>query len=49
MRTILVPTDFSKHALYALKVAASMAKKINAEINIVHSCNLYTAGAEQLF
>ena len=36
MKTILVPTDFSDHALYALKVAASIAKKINAEIKLVH-------------
>ncbi len=36
MKTILVPTDFSDHALYALKVAASIAKKISAEIKLVH-------------
>ena len=28
MKTILVPTDFSDHALYALKVAASIEKGI---------------------
>jgi len=27
MKRILVPTDFSKHAEYALKVAAQIAKK----------------------
>jgi len=36
MKTILVPTDFSDHALYALKVAASIAHQINAEIKLVH-------------
>jgi len=40
MKTILVPTDFSDHALYALKVAASIAKKINAEIKLVHVYNV---------
>lgn len=33
MKTILVLTDFSEYALYALKVAASIAKKVNAKIN----------------
>jgi nucleotide-binding universal stress UspA family protein len=27
MKTILVPTDFSEYAFYALKVAARIAKK----------------------
>ena len=36
MKTIIVPTDFSDHALYALRVAASIAKKLNAKIKIVH-------------
>lgn len=36
MKTILVPTDFSEHAFYALKTAASIAKKTKAEIQIVH-------------
>ena len=31
MKTILVPTDFSKHAENALKVAAQIAKKIIAK------------------
>ena len=42
MKTILVPTDFSDHALYALKVAASIAKKINARIKLVYVNNLPT-------
>ena len=36
MKTILVPTDFSEHALHALKVAAHVAKKINAKIVLAH-------------
>lgn len=36
MKNILVPTDFSDHGFYALKVAASIAKKIKATINLVH-------------
>ena len=40
MKTILVPTDFSDHALYALKVAAGIAKKMNAEIKLVHAYDL---------
>lgn len=32
MKRILVPTDFSKHAEYALKVAAQIAKKNDGEI-----------------
>ncbi len=42
MKTILVPTDFSDHALFALKVAASIARKIKAEIVLVHSYSLPT-------
>ncbi len=40
MKTILVPTDFSDHALYALRVAASIAKKMNAEIKLTHVYNI---------
>jgi len=47
MKTILVPTDFSNHALHALKVAASITKKIDAEINLVHVCDLVSSGAGQ--
>ena len=36
MKTILVPVDFSEHSEYALEVAASIAKKLNAEIVVVH-------------
>ena len=40
MRTILVPVDFSKHSEYALEVAASIAKKQDAEIVVVHMMGL---------
>jgi nucleotide-binding universal stress UspA family protein len=47
MKTILVPTDFSDYALYALKVAASIARKINARIKLVHVYNLPSSGVSQ--
>jgi nucleotide-binding universal stress UspA family protein len=36
MKTIIVPVDFSKHSEYALKVAAQIAKRYNAEILVLH-------------
>ncbi len=36
MKKILVPTDFSEKAENALKVAAQLAKKFNAEIYLFH-------------
>jgi nucleotide-binding universal stress UspA family protein len=36
---ILVPTDFSDHSFYALKVAAKISKKVKSEINLVHITN----------
>ncbi|MDB4584384.1 universal stress protein [Draconibacterium sp.] len=47
MTTILVPTDFSNYALFALKVAANITRKIKAEIELVHVCNLLSVGAQQ--
>lgn len=44
MKKILVPTDFSKHAEYALKVAAQIAKKNNSEIILIHMLELPTSG-----
>ena len=44
MKTILVPTDFSKHAENALKVAAQIAKKNNGEIILLHMLELSTSG-----
>ncbi len=36
MKRILVPTDFSKHAEYALKAASQIARDTNSEIFLVH-------------
>ena len=36
MQRILVPTDFSDQAEYALKVAAQLAKKNEGEIYLMH-------------
>jgi nucleotide-binding universal stress UspA family protein len=36
MKKIIVPTDFSEHAGYALEVAAAIAKKTNAKIYLLH-------------
>jgi nucleotide-binding universal stress UspA family protein len=40
MKKILVPTDFSQQAEYALKVAAQLAKKHNSEIHMLHMVEL---------
>lgn len=40
MKRILVPTDFSKEAENALKVAAQLARKYNAEIFLLHMLEL---------
>lgn len=44
MKKILVPTDFSKHAEYALKVAVQIAKKNDGEIVLIHMLELPTSG-----
>jgi universal stress protein A len=36
LHRILVPTDFSKHSLNALKYAAALADKFQAEIYLLH-------------
>ena len=48
MKKILVPTDFSKHAEYALKVAAQIAKKNNGEIFILHMLELPHEGNDAM-
>lgn len=48
MKKILVPTDFSKHAEYALKVAAQIAKKDNSEIILLHMLELPTTGNDAI-
>lgn len=40
MKKILVPTDFSQQAEYALKVAAQIAKKHNSEVHMLHMVEL---------
>lgn len=40
MKTILVPTDFSKTSKYACKMAAKIAKKTNATIYLIHLIEL---------
>ena len=40
MQRILVPTDFSEQAEYALKVAADLARKHNGEIHLLHILEL---------
>lgn len=40
MKTILVPTDFSKTSKYACKIAAKIAKKTNATIYLIHLIEL---------
>jgi nucleotide-binding universal stress UspA family protein len=40
MKRILVPTDFSDHAEYALKVAAQIARKTNSELFILNLLDL---------
>src|SRR5688572_21794828 len=46
MKRILVPTDFSNHAEYALKVAAQIAKKNNGEIFLLHMLDLPHEGSD---
>ncbi|PWA05659.1 universal stress protein [Flavobacterium psychrotolerans] len=40
MKRILVPTDFSEYAEYALRVAAQIAKENNSEIILLHMLEL---------
>ena len=40
MKRILVPTDFSQHAEYALRVAAQIARENNSEIVLLHMLEL---------
>jgi nucleotide-binding universal stress UspA family protein len=48
MKRILVPTDFSKHAEYALKVAAQIARENNSEIVLLHMLELPSQGKDAL-
>lgn len=42
MKTIIVPIDFSDHSEYALKTAAFIAKKRNAQIIAIHMLDIQT-------
>lgn len=46
MKKILVPTDFSDHAEYALKVAAQIARKNDSEILLLHMLELPHEGSD---
>jgi nucleotide-binding universal stress UspA family protein len=46
MKRILVPTDFSKHAEYALKVAAQIARQNESEIILLHMLELPQEGSD---
>lgn len=48
MKKILVPTDFSKEAEYALKVAAQLAKTYGSEIYLIHLLELPMHGVDAL-
>ncbi len=48
MKKILVPTDFSKHAEYALRAAAQIARKHNSEIILLHMLELPHQGSDAL-
>ena len=43
MKTIIVPIDFSEQSEYAMKVAASLSKKHNSEILVLHMLELNQA------
>lgn len=52
MKKIIVPVDFSKHSEYALKTAAKIARKYNADILVLHmlemsESTLNSAGGNQ--
>jgi nucleotide-binding universal stress UspA family protein len=48
MKKILVPTDFSEYAYYALKVAAQIAKKNDGEIILLHMLELPHQGGDAI-
>lgn len=52
MKKLIVPIDFSEHSEYALETAASIAKKFNSDVYVVHMLQLsnaiITASADSL-
>ena len=47
-KTILVATDFSEHADYALEYAATLATQLDATLHLVHAIVLPIAGGPEL-
>lgn len=47
MKRIIVPVDFSKYSEYALKAAADLAKKHNAEILVLHMLEIGSASISE--
>lgn len=48
MKNILVPTDFSAHAKYALDFAVEIAKKASAKIKLVHVLEMPSSSSLQI-
>ena len=48
MKTILVPIDFSEEAKYACKVAASITKKTNSEIILLHMLDIPSTSVDPM-
>lgn len=46
MKKILIPTDFSANAEYALKVAAQIARRNNSELILLHMLELPSQGGD---
>jgi nucleotide-binding universal stress UspA family protein len=46
IRTILVPTDFSKHAQHALMYAASLGERFGTDIHLLHVVTLQGYGGQ---
>jgi universal stress protein A len=47
-RTILVATDFSEHADYALEYAAQLASRLDATIHLVHAITIQPMGVPEM-
>jgi nucleotide-binding universal stress UspA family protein len=47
-KTILVATDFSEHADYALEYAANLGAQLGATVHLVHAITLPIAGGPEL-
>ena len=49
MKTILVPTDFSKNSLHALRFAIELAVKNSFNITVIHQTNILDLAPESTF